>query len=440
MKQKFLFSAMLVCLLAFGLTGCDNPSSPGGGDSIPTELVASWGNDGEQLFEIKADGTGTFDGKDCTWSATPDELTIHQDGVTGAVKYVINGDGKLVISGPTGGELAELWEAYMRFSPFDNLSPPDPSAPSWKKADVSGFDNLEHIAVAYGGGKFVAVGTNGHVAHSEDGITWRNTGNTGMSTSATLTDIAYGGAPGSEKFVAVGFNTLVAHSTDGITWTVSGVDCITFPDGGPFDEFHIKDLAYGGGRFVAVGDCGYVVHSEDGINWAAKIIEFGEHDENTGYCTNISAIAYGDGKFVAVGELGLAAYSTDGIEWEDAVDITSFDDTLIYYNRIAYGGGKFVAGGTNCKAAYSEDGKKWTDIADTTFDGRNNSITNIAYGGGKFVAVDFYWQAAYSTDGKTWKSTGDIEIDSDCTDIAYGGGKFVAVGTNGTVAYFNDQE
>jgi hypothetical protein len=80
--------------------------------------------------------------------------------------------------------------------------------------------------IAWGGDKFVAVGSDGKhyckMAYSADGVSW-----TAVSDSIfgpfPIEAIAWGGVPGQEKFVVGGTwdlsGTKMAYSADGITWT-----------------------------------------------------------------------------------------------------------------------------------------------------------------------------------------------------------------------------
>jgi uncharacterized repeat protein (TIGR02543 family) len=85
--------------------------------------------------------------------------------------------------------------------------------PAGTGSGQSGFTTLIN-SIAYGGGKFVAVGTNGVMAHSSDGVSWNTVADSTFGTLNIL-DIAYG----SGVFVAVGTGGRMAYSSDGITWT-----------------------------------------------------------------------------------------------------------------------------------------------------------------------------------------------------------------------------
>jgi hypothetical protein len=65
----------------------------------------------------------------------------------------------------------------------------------WRSASNEAYNSIfgsGHInGVAYGGGKFVAVGEYGKTAWSEDGASWTAAGY--LSSSCHINDVAYGG-------------------------------------------------------------------------------------------------------------------------------------------------------------------------------------------------------------------------------------------------------
>lgn len=129
--------------------------------------------------------------------------------------------------------------------------------------------------IAYGGGKYVAVGTgsfpgfNNNIIYSEDGNTWFDTN--GLFGAYNFTSIVYGKG----KFVAAtNFGTFqnLLYSTDGINWSTIG-----FTTGG------VNRLRFINNRFFAacvpngpplgVGNTpqGSILSSEDGISWSYSI-------------------------------------------------------------------------------------------------------------------------------------------------------------------------
>jgi hypothetical protein len=110
---------------------------------------------------------------------------------------------------------------------------------SWT-AITSTFGTASIRGVAYGGGKFIAVGDNG-MAYSSDGETWTAI----TSTFGTSNGVTYGGG----KFVAVGASGKMAYSSDGVSWRAVNATQSTFGS-----STTINGVAYGGGKFVAVGN------------------------------------------------------------------------------------------------------------------------------------------------------------------------------------------
>lgn len=151
-------------------------------------------------------------------------------------------------------------------------------------------DYITWRAIAYGNGKFVAVG---------DGMFMYDEETNNNSTS---------------KYV---------YSTDAIHWTVG-----TLP--GPQSWY---GLVYGNGKFVATTygtDC---IYSVDGINWTQVTLP------NT--VTNASDLFFGDGKFVIMNN-GKCYYSTDAINWNTVI-LQDFG----YIQAGTYGNSKFIFSGDN---------------------------------------------------------------------------------------------
>jgi hypothetical protein len=110
----------------------------------------------------------------------------------------------------------------------------------------------------------------------------------GWRNSQFYLNIAYGGG----KFVAVGYGGTMMYFLDDIAWTEVADSKFSADDGGT-----INGIAYGGGKFAAVGANGKSAYSQDGIAWTAG--------RKFGSITFVS-VAYGSGKFVAVEMHGIA--------------------------------------------------------------------------------------------------------------------------------------
>jgi hypothetical protein len=138
------------------------------------------------------------------------------------------------------GQASHIEEGYNLGGCVGTLVVPIPYFAEWTRRTSSFGSTIIH-GVAYGNGMFVAVGNNGKLATSSNGITWT------QRTSGFDTSFIYNVAYCNGMFVAVGEDGKLATSPDGITWTqrTSG-----------FDITIIYAVAYGNGMFVAVGNSG----------------------------------------------------------------------------------------------------------------------------------------------------------------------------------------
>lgn len=154
-------------------------------------------------------------------------------------------------------------------------------------------------AVAYGNGRFVAVGS-GVAQASTDGINW--TPGTGVSASV-LTGVAYGAG----VFVAVGSGSggQIYTLPDGTHWTLNP----SVQSSGA-----LNGITFGQGTFVAVGqlqaataETAGLFTSTDGANWVAR---------NCGAWGNLVSVTYGEGnvsQFIAVGTQDLILGATTSL-------------------------------------------------------------------------------------------------------------------------------
>jgi hypothetical protein len=277
-------------------------------------------------------------------------------------------------------------------------------------------------AIAYGNGKFVAVGEYGKMAYSTNGVGWTE------PTNSVFTSNIHAIAYGNGTFVACDDYNMSYSSDGGVSW--SPLTSSTLGN-------QVHGIAYGAGKFVAVANNARMAKSSDGATWTAIT----SHP----FTSHICAIVYANGKFIAGGSNGKIAYSSDGDTWYDDITWTGATGNPFGTDQIkaiAYGDGKFVAGGGHSgtsgeagKMALSTDGVTWTAVTSSTFSG--SQISAIAYGetaagNGKFVAgggnypiggTTFF--SAWSTDGINWTS---ISTGLNVHAIAYGNGRFVAGG------------
>ncbi len=211
----------------------------------------------------------------------------------------------------------------------------------WTEVAVPTIGEL--ASIAFGAGRFVAVGDQGTILSSVDGVTWSVHS---LEFDQMFTVVKYCGS----RFVAVGSGGSVAISTDGLKWVI-----VTSADGASAHsqtsgvDMALSDVAFLNGQFVAVGDCGTVLRSTDGLSWSGQ-------SWTSGITTQIRSVTYGDGLYVGVGLDGTTIASTDAINW------TSHEPAAFnFLSDVVYAGGEFVAvAGTS--VLISPDGVNWTTV------------------------------------------------------------------------------
>ncbi len=152
-------------------------------------------------------------------------------------------------------------------------------------------------SVAFGSGLFVAVGDNGEVQTSPNGVKWT------QQVTAFSGDFL-GVVFGAGVFVTVGDSNIIRSSPDGVTWTTRT---------SAFGVGAINGVSFGAGLFVAVGVSGRIQTSPDGTTWTART-------PAGAYSGDFLAVVYGNSQFVAVGETGEIQTSPNGITWTSLGD------------------------------------------------------------------------------------------------------------------------
>src|SRR5581483_1504343 len=140
-------------------------------------------------------------------------------------------------------------------------------------ANNGGASPLRGVTAA--GGLLLAVGNDGTIVSAPWTVN-------GTGTDYDLHALAYGAG----KYVAVGDSGTIVVSVDGGAWSAPA-NYVSTPNS-------LFGVAYGNIGFVGVGENGWVVSSSDGVNW---------NSVSSGVTvTNLSAVAFGSGRFVAVGQ------------------------------------------------------------------------------------------------------------------------------------------
>ena len=224
------------------------------------------------------------------------------------------------------------------------------------------FADLYMKSIAWGNGKFVAVGDEGKIIYTNDGWNWFDTADKPFN-SESLNGIAFGNG----KFVCGGLSAFLAYSNDGVNWgppnkiDISHLDICN----------QVNSINWVNDRFIAIGLDNKMAWSYDGIDWGN--LPNSLFDEGF-----MNSFAWGDGIYVAGGNR--IAYSTDFLDWK-MVNAGAFPGII---RSICYGNGFFVAGGYDGKIAYSRDGIKWTSFNDSAFG--TNVVRKIVWCKNRFIA------------------------------------------------------
>jgi len=292
--------------------------------------------------------------------------------------------------------------------------------PLWGQETAGVFGDSFIRGIAWGNGKFVAVGGDGKIACSSDGVKWTLAAKN-VFDSSDIIGIAFGNG----RFVAVGGDRKIAYSTDGDVWNLAA--------NSSYGNFQFFEIAFGNEIFVAVGDENKIAVSKDGKNWKKTNFD--------GRFAYIYDISFGNGKFIAVGntgnDSGFLYTSDDGLTWTQRD--SSFHPQAGDITTAAGGNGRFIAVGDNGALAVS-DGKaeEWELLVSNSSSASNvkrNSIYSIIYADGKFVGVGEKGYIATSTDGINW-----TDIKTGISDIHYGDFHFTERGGKLTVINYYGKE
>lgn len=277
-------------------------------------------------------------------------------------------------------------------------------------------------SVAWGNGRYVAVGKAGNLIASTNGRDWTAVV---VEINGDLVAVIFGNG----RFVASGFMHasipfsgstspfagaiagLVLTSSDGLDWE---------PGRGPANDY-LVDLTFQDGLFVAAGAYGVAFNytSFDGVHWAAQPPRWGP---------NLTArqVTSGNGLFLASTDGGLA-YSADGTNWLRSTE-------RLYACDLAFARGQFV-GVSWAFAMLSSDGRDWIRSRIQHFPFEPGYWPQTVMGGPeRFVATTSSRDGLVlaSPDGVQWSevSTGTSQ---ELQAAIYAGGQYLAVGEAGTV-------
>lgn len=373
------------------------------------KLNGSWG----VLFALKGD-TGATGATGTQWYSGANAPTSNVPSTARAGDYYLQTSTAMIYKKDSNGS----WSSVLVLSYNTASFIYTPHMMSW---DSEVFFN----AVAYGTSGYVAVGNYGSIVHSPDGTNWKLVTYTryfsklpkglesepdpeyALPENFNFYDVAFGNG----KYVAVGYyepegpECARGVSSDGENWVFNQL--------GYFESKHVTFL---NGMFFISSDSGEIYTSADGSSWNSN-------DSGGEY---LSEVAYGNGKYIAFSfpdGLGGVCTSLDGINWV-LTSVEGINSTAQIYSLV-FGSGLFVAVGTDGSTGIamiwiSTDGINWSS-QDLPVSG-STEFFDIAYGNG-FAVVGFDGFSGYkniiatSANGISWNIQ-TLPYSSDLSGIA----------------------
>ena len=288
-------------------------------------------------------------------------------------------------------------------------------------------------AIDWDGSAYVAVGLNGTVGTSIDGINWTNFNSS--VTGGELNAIAYGttaALPGDNLFVAGGAGTsqqpVVIWSLDGYHWGLDTDPSIY--NNFQFYNWFITGLTYGavsvsppgggGGGTSGSGGSPGGGGTGGGSSGGSQPAFVATVNTYQGISGNASVI-FSSTNFSLLGPIWAPVYTSKLNVLNGIACGTNILGQSLF---VAVGNGGTVVSSTNPSAPSS-----WMSPIDPP---TSSSLNAVAYGAGSFAAVGMYGTISYSSDGgaRSWNASILLPTDSSVTfnSVAYGNGMFVAVG------------
>jgi hypothetical protein len=211
--------------------------------------VGSLGDDSISQFSL--DGTN--------WSYGD---TFFGENLRTAGSGVVFGNNVFVSVG-AGWQMGSGWGPLIAMSTDGN---------HWRQISTSNYLS----AVAFGGGRFIAVG--GQIMVSTNAVDWQTVPS---GTTSPLNGIAYGQG----KYVAVGEGGTILVSVAGDDWRQVTSE----------NPERLTAVAYGNGAFVAVGARGTILTSPNALSWTIR---------KSGTVNDLYGVTYAHASFVVVGARG----------------------------------------------------------------------------------------------------------------------------------------
>lgn len=397
-------------------------------------------------------------------------------------RFVASGAGGVVLASPDGF----AWTVLTKFGP--ELSQVAYGAGRYVGADAKGrlflsadavqwreqvsFGPGNTMALYHTGTHFVALGSN--VAASADGETWQLSRGPGPTLAV---------ARGKNAWVAVGAEGMIARSENGLVWAAEprasvrkwqdvafgahsfvatdGRSILTSKNGAAWteqwkneDRLWLNVVLFGGGRFLVGSGQGAVLVSNDAQTWTESatglasvahaawgndryVVAGTGRDSTETIATSkdgltwklaegppkIRLLAFGNGQFMAITDLGAVLASTDGVTWTEQA---ALGYKAAWSHSLVFGRGQFFLADHEGVVWSSPDGRDWSQ-SEAGF-----AMTGLVYLEQHLIALLPGGQLATSSDGAHWRIR-QVGVSQVIRNMAYGDGRYVALATGGTL-------
>ncbi len=206
----------------------------------------------------------------------------------------------------------------------------------WSKAAATPIkESLSRIIQA--NGIYYVTGSNGLIMTSKDLKTWTKHK---TNTTASIYSIAWSG----KKFVAVGEWGVTLVSDNGTVWKAGKQ--IKSPNGDAI--YNLSDVIWGNGMFIITAAQRYHVDreyalfkSEDGTKWKKQSLEYSKPAGMSTLSPSLYSIRNFEDTFVTVGNNGSVYLSKDGNDWSRH----AVPDNVILYSAQLFNGKLYATGG-----------------------------------------------------------------------------------------------
>lgn len=263
-------------------------------------------------------------------------------------------------------------------------------------------------SLAYGDNMFVAVGKNGLIRISRDGLNWTHSYS---GTNVELYKVIW--AKG--KYIVVGEMGTILSSVDGEKWTkaYSATDST------------LTGVRWVGNKFIVNGQENIILTSEDGLIWVPSEIPYVQY---------LLRAAWNGKKYISADRGMKILASTDGLEWQSLQQVENNNSLRIEW--IVWNGSKFLAVGVKYRtkgdlaqtivSMVSDDGITWKVGNHTEIE----APVNVMWNGSQFIIISSKGGILASEDGINWSKLVPDYVGFDhasITDVVWGLGKYVCI-------------